>query len=83
MRSTSPSELLVLQVVGTDEPLLAVIGAAHGNRRPAFFSVPFDLTLTVPGQGEAMAEEVAGLDAETVRVAVSNTFGAWAEHVAV
>jgi hypothetical protein len=83
VRSMTPSELLVLQVVGTDDPLLAVIGAARGGRRPAFFSVPFDLTLTVPGQGEAMAGEVAGLDAETVRVAVSNTFGAWAEHVAV
>jgi hypothetical protein len=82
-RSVTPSELLVLQIVGTDDPLLAVIGAAHGGRRPAFFSVPFDLTLTVPGQGEAMAGEVAGLGAETVRVAVSNTFGAWAEHVAV
>jgi hypothetical protein len=83
LRSGRPSELLVLQVVGSHDPLLAVIGAARGNRRPAFFGVPFDLTLTVPGQGEAMAAEVAGLDAETVRVAVSNTFGAWAEHVAV
>jgi LytR cell envelope-related transcriptional attenuator len=83
VRSSGPSELLVLQVVGTDDPLLAVIGAAHGGRRPAFFSVPFDLTLTVPGQGEAMAAEVAGLDPEAVRIAVSNTFGAWAEHVAV
>ena len=83
VRPAGASELLVLQVVGTDDPLLAVIGAARGERRAAFFSVPFDLTLTVPGQGEAMAPEVAGLDAETVRVAVSNTFGAWAEHVAV
>jgi hypothetical protein len=83
VRPASPSELLVLQVIGTDDPLLAVIGAAHDGRRPAFFSVPFDLTLTVPGQGEAMAAEVDGQDAETVRVAVSNTFGAWADHVAV
>ncbi|MGI8616260.1 MAG: LCP family protein, partial [Actinomycetota bacterium] len=83
VRSSAPSELLVLQVVGTDDPLLAVIGAADGGRRPSFFSVPFDLTLTVPGQGEARAAEVADLDADTVRVAVSNTFGAWAEHVAV
>jgi len=81
--SARPSELLVLQVVGTDEPLLAVIGTRVGGRHPAFFSVPFDLTLTVPGQGDVMAAEVADLDADTVRVAVSNTFGAWAEHVAV
>jgi hypothetical protein len=83
LRSRGPSELLVLQVTGTKDPLLAVIAAAHDGRRPAFFSIPFDLTLTVPGQGEAMAADVAGLDAETVRVAVSNTFGAWARHVAV
>jgi hypothetical protein len=81
--SAEPSELLVLQVVGTDDPLLALIGTRAGDRKPAFFSVPFDLTLTVPGQGEVMAPQVAGLDAESVRVAVSNTFGAWAEHVAV
>jgi LytR cell envelope-related transcriptional attenuator len=81
--SAEPSELLVLQVTGTDQPLLTLIGTRAGERRPAFFSVPFDLMLTVPGQGEVMAPQVAGLDAETVRVAVSNTFGAWAEHVAV
>jgi LytR cell envelope-related transcriptional attenuator len=77
-----PSELLVLQVEGTDDPLLAVIGARRGERPAAFFSVPFDLMLTVPGQGEATAREVAGLDAGTIRVALSNTFGAWASHVA-
>jgi LytR cell envelope-related transcriptional attenuator/cell envelope-related transcriptional attenuator-like protein len=81
--STKASELLILQVVGTEDPLIALIGTGRAERRPAFFSLPFDLTLTVPGQGEVMAGEVAGLDAQTVRVAVSNTFGAWAEHVAV
>ena len=77
-----PSELLVLQVEGTDDPLLAVIGAQRGDRPAAFFSVPFELLLTVPGQGEATTREVAGLDPATVRVALSNTFGAWASHVA-
>ena len=77
-----PSELLVLQVEGTDDPLLAVIGARRGDRPAAFFSVPFELLLTVPGQGEATMREVAGLDPSTVRVALSNTFGAWASHVA-
>jgi len=81
--STKPSELLILQVVGTRNPLLALIGTRRADHRAAFFSLPFDLTLTVPGQGELMASEVAGLGAETVRVAMSNTFGAWAEHVAV
>jgi hypothetical protein len=82
-RARGASELLILQVVGTDDPLLAMIGDGRGDRRPGFFSVPFDLMFTVPGEGEVMASDVAGLGAETVRVAVSNTFGAWAEHVAV
>jgi hypothetical protein len=81
--STKASELLLLQVVGTRDPLLALIGTGRGEHGPKFFSLPFDLTLTVPGQGEVKAADVAGLGAETVRVAVSNTFGAWAEHVAV
>ena len=81
--STKASELLLLQVVGTRDPLLALIGTGRDEHGPKFFSLPFDLTLTVPGQGEVKAADVAGLGAETIRVAVSNTFGAWAEHVAV
>jgi hypothetical protein len=82
-RSEKPADLLVLQVTGTEDPLIALVGTGPGERRPAFFTIPFDLTLTVPGQGEAMAGDVADLNGETVRVAVSNTFGAWAGHFAV
>jgi hypothetical protein len=78
-----PAELLALQVTGTGDPLLALIGGRTGERPPAFFTVPFDLTMTVPGQGEATAAEVAGLEAHTMRVAVSNAFGVWAAHFAV
>jgi hypothetical protein len=81
--SGAASDLLVLQVVGTDDPLLALVGTRVGDRAPSFFTVPFDLSLTVPGQGDVAAPEVAGLDPEAVRVGVSNTFGAWAAHVAV
>jgi hypothetical protein len=81
--SGASSELLVLQVVGTDDPLLALVGTRVGKRLPSFFTVPFDLSLTVPGHGDVVAPEVAGLEPEAVRIAVSNTFGAWAEHVAV
>jgi hypothetical protein len=81
--TAASSELLVLQVVGTEDPLLALVGTRVGDRSPAFFSIPFDLSLTVPGQGEVIASEVAGLDSETIRIAISNTFGAWAKHVAV
>jgi len=81
--SAPTSELLVLQVVGTDDPLLALVGSRVGDRAPSFFTVPFNLSLTVPGQGDVAAPEVPTLDPEGVRVAVSNTFGAWAGHVAV
>ena len=77
-----PSELLVLQVTGTRDPLIALIGTGTRARRAAFFTVPFDLTLTVPGQGEAPASSVAQLGGESVRLAVANTFGAWAKHFA-
>jgi hypothetical protein len=77
------AELLVLQVTGTEDPLIALIGTGRGDRAPSFFTMPFDLTMTVPGQGEATAAEVASLGGETIRVAVSNTFGLWADHFAV
>jgi LytR cell envelope-related transcriptional attenuator/LytR_cpsA_psr family len=78
-----PAELLALQVAGTADPLLALVGSGAGERPPTFFTVPFDLTMTVPGQGEARAAEVAGLQARTMRVAISNAFGVWASHYAV
>jgi hypothetical protein len=81
--STRPAELLALQVIGTANPLLAIVGTRGEDRPPAYFTVPFDLTMTVPGQGEATAAEVAGLGGQTMRVAVSNTLGVWAGHFAV
>jgi hypothetical protein len=78
-----PAELLAIQVTGTRQPLLALVGTRRGERPPAFFTMPFDLTMTVPGQGEATTADVAGLGGETMRVAVSNTFGVWADHFAV
>lgn len=76
------SELLVLQVTGTRDPLLALIGTRSSGRPAAFFTVPFDLTLTVPGQGEVPASSVAQFGGDSVRLAVANTFGVWAKHFA-
>lgn len=78
-----PAQLLALQVVGTADPLVALVGSGAGERPPTFFTVPFGLTMTVPGQGEATAVQVAGLEPRTMRVAVSNAFGVWAGHYAV
>jgi hypothetical protein len=77
------SELLALQVTGTEDPLLALVGTARADRAAAFFTVPFDLTMTVPGQGEAGAADVAAQPPDTMRVAVSNAFGVWADGYAV
>jgi len=79
---TRPSELLVLQVTGTRDPLIALVGTGTPDRPAAFFTVPFDLTLTVPGQGEVPASSVAQLGGDSIRLAVANTFGAWAKHFA-
>jgi LytR cell envelope-related transcriptional attenuator len=78
-----PAELLSLQVTGTDEPLIALVGTRSGDRPPAFFTLPVDLMLTAPGQGETPVATVAREGGDTVRLAVSNTFGVWAEHFAV
>ena len=78
-----PAELLALEVTGTANPLIALVGTGVRDRPPAYFTVPFDLTMTVPGQGEVSAKEVAELDGTSMRVAISNTFGVWAKDFAV
>jgi hypothetical protein len=82
-RATGASELLAVEVTGTDQPLLALVGSRRADRPAAFFTVPFDLTMTVPGQGEASTREVASLGGETMRVALSNAFGVWADQYVV
>ncbi|HET9671938.1 MAG TPA: LCP family protein [Actinomycetota bacterium] len=77
------SELLALQLTGTEEPSLALVGTWWGDRPASFFTVPSELMMTVPGQGETSAEEVAAGGPATMRIALSNTFGVWAEHYAV
>ncbi|HEX6400134.1 MAG TPA: LCP family protein [Actinomycetota bacterium] len=77
------SELLALQVTGTRQPSLALVGTATAERPASFFTVPAGLTMTVPGQGETTAAEVAAGSPQTMRIALSNTFGVWAEHYAV
>ena len=81
--SGAAAELLALEVVGTDRPLLSLVGTASQDRPASFFTIPEDLTMTVPGQGEATATQIAGDSPETMRIALSNTFGVWADHYAV
>ena len=60
-------------------------GSGHAQRRPpSFFSVPSIVLTPLPpwaGRGDVLGGRRSGRD--SVRVAASNMFGAWAEHVAV
>jgi hypothetical protein len=77
------AELLALQVTGTEAPLLALVGTGSEGRPPSFFTIPADLTMTVPGQGETTATQLMEESPETMRIALSNTFGVWADQYAV
>lgn len=82
-RVAGASELLALQITGTEHPSLALVGTASAERSASFFTLPSELTMTVPGQGETTAAEVAAGSPQTMRIALSNTFGVWADHFAV
>jgi hypothetical protein len=72
------SDLLALQVTGADAPFLALIGTASEGRPASFFTIPAALSMTVPGSGETTATQLADESPETMRIALSNTFGVWA-----
>jgi len=78
----SPSSLLAFSVTGGPNALLAVVGSG-GGRAPGALVLPPGMTVVVPGQGDATTEEVQALPGESMRVAVSNTIGAWTDHYAV
>jgi hypothetical protein len=74
-----PSELAVLSITGTPNPLLAVVGV-HEDRPPAAVVLPPGVTVVAPGQGETTTDGVAALPAGSMRVAVSNAIGTWVDH---
>ena len=76
------SELAVIAVRGTANPLIAVVGV-HAERPPAALVIPAGVTFVAPGQGETTAEGVAALQGESIRIAVSNAIGRWADHLGV
>jgi hypothetical protein len=84
-RSAAPGReavapLLAFSVSGGGGPLLAAVGAGAS---PAALAFPPELTVMVPGQGETGPDGMKDLPPEAMRVTVSNTIGAWAEHYAV
>jgi hypothetical protein len=74
------SELAVIAVRGTANPLIAVVGV-DAERPPAALVIPGGVTFVAPGQGETTAEGVAALQGESIRIAVSNAIGRWADHL--
>ena len=81
-RTSGASELAVVAVRGTANPLIAVVGV-HPERPPAALVIPGGVTIVAPGQGETTAEGVAALQDESIRIAVSNAIGRWADHLGV
>ena len=77
-----PSELAVVAVRGTPNPLLAVVGT-HPERPAAALVLPSGVTVVAPGQGETTIAGVAALPGESIRIATSNAIGAWADHYGV
>ncbi len=77
----APSALLALAVTGGDLPVAAVVGAGD-DRAPAALVLPSEMTVVVPGQGEVLMGAAAGLEADSMHVAVSNVVGTWTERYA-
>lgn len=75
------SHLMTFSVTGGSAPDMAVIGAYRGTA--AALPIPPDMTVTVPGQGEASSNDVALLPGPSQQVALSNEVGAWTRDVAV
>jgi len=80
--SPQPSTLTVLLARGAPEPLVAVVGSM-GDPEPAALTIPSGLAITMPGGGEGTVADATSLPAPSMRTAVSNVIGAWAEHYAV
>jgi hypothetical protein len=77
-----PSSLAMLQITGGPDALVAMVGSG-GGRTPAVIALDPSMTFVAPGQGEVTVQDAASLPGSSLRVAVSNAFGAWASHFAV
>jgi LytR cell envelope-related transcriptional attenuator len=77
-----PATMLAFSVTGSPHVLLAVIGAG-GTPPPAALSLPSNVTIVIPGQGQAGTEDLQALPGESLRVGISNAMGAWVPHYAV
>jgi LytR cell envelope-related transcriptional attenuator len=72
---------LAISLEGAAVPLIAV--ARPGGADVPVLTVPAQMSLEIPGVGEATTDAIARQDGEGLRVALSNTVGVWIEHYLV
>jgi hypothetical protein len=77
-----PATMLALSVTGSPHVLLAVVGAG-GGPAPAAMTFPSNVTIVIPGQGQASTEDLQALPGDSLQVGMSNVMGAWVPHYAV
>jgi hypothetical protein len=77
-----PATMLAFSVTGSPHVLLAVIGAG-GAPAPAAMTLPSNVTVVIPGQGQAGTEDLQALRGDSLQVGMSNVMGAWVPHYAV
>lgn len=74
----SVSELVLLVVEASPEPLAAVVGWTSDGCRAVV--IPTDLPITIPGQGDGLVSDVVAAPGRTGQIAVSNLLGMWVDH---
>ena len=74
-------ELTLLVLRSNAGPFAAVVGSTGG--REGALVIPTEITLTVPGQGDATLEEALELPGRQSATTVANLLGVWVDHYAI
>jgi hypothetical protein len=77
-----PSKLLLLELRSEDAVMIALVGSS-GTLPPAALTIPPNVVMTIPGQGDGTVKDVTLLHGSEATVAISNLVGAWIPHYAV
>ena len=80
--SAAPSKLLLLELRSNDAVMIAVVGSS-GTPPPVALTIPPNVVMTIPGQGDGTVKDVTLLDGSEAAAAISNLVGAWIPHYAV
>jgi hypothetical protein len=80
--TATSSKLLLLELRSQDAVMMALVGSS-GTLPPAALTIPPNIVLTIPGQGDGTVKDVMLLDGPEAAVAISNLVGAWVPHYAI